>query len=257
MCLAVIALDVHPRYSVIVAANRDEAHARPTLPAAWGTAPPFLDIVAGRDVVAGGTWFGVRRDGRWSLVTNVRNGTVVPDARARSRGDLVPRVLNATASPTAALDEVLAARDHYNGFNLLGGDAAGMAWISNRSTAAVNAARGIHGLSNAALDTPWPKVIRTREVLAAWVQAGHDDVEPLFAALADRTVANDHALPATDVPLERERQLSAAFIVGERYGTRCSTIYTLDRDGRVRFHERSFDADGSVTGNAIITSERG
>jgi uncharacterized protein with NRDE domain len=252
MCLAVVALDAHPRYAVVVAANRDEFHARPTLPATWGTAPPFVNIVAGRDLKAGGTWFGVHRDGRWALVTNVREPSA-PDARAHSRGELVPRILNAAASPAAALDHVLATRDQYNGFNLLCGNATELAWASNRSPAAIKVARGIHGLSNAALDTPWPKVVQLRDALAAWTRAGADEFEPLFAALADRTLAQDHVLPATGVTLERERQLSAAFIVGERYGTRCSTVYALDRDGHARFHERSFDPDGCVTGNVVIT----
>jgi uncharacterized protein with NRDE domain len=243
MCLAVIALAAHPRYALVVAANRDEFHARTAARAAWGTAPPFIDIVAGRDLVAGGTWLGARRDGRWALVTNVRDGTG-NDAGARSRGELVPRVLNAPAKPRAAADDIRVAAHRYNGFNLLAGDFAGAIWMSNRGAGPIDLAAGIHGLSNALLDTPWPKLALTRQRIAAWAAAGDADTAPLFAALADRAQAPDALLPSTGVTFDRERLLSSPFIVSDSYGTRCSTVFTIDRDGHARFHERTFDAAG-------------
>ena len=245
MCLAVIALSAHPHYSLVVAANRDEFHARPAAPAAWGRAPPFVDILAGRDLEAGGTWLGVRRDGRWSLVTNVREPGR-HDPAARSRGELVPRVLGADATD-AALAGIADAADRYNGFNLLAGDAGGVRWTSNRDPGVRSLSAGTHGLSNALLDTPWPKVVRTLDRVRAWAADGERDTSPLFAALADRAPAPDALLPATGVPLDWERMLSAPFIVSERYGTRCSTLLTIDRDGRARFQERSFSADGAQT----------
>jgi len=249
MCLVVVALDVHPRFSLVIAANRDEYHARPAAPAAWGRAAPFAGILAGRDLSAGGTWFGVRRDGRWGLVTNFREGQP-KSPEAPSRGDLVPQVLNA-----ADLDQALAAihaeRMNYNGYSLLAGSIARAAYASNRAEPKAPLAAGLHGLSNAALDAPWPKLVRARQALARWIDARGDDPEPLFAALADRRKALDAALPATGVTIEWERTLSAPFIVGETYGTRCSTVLTIDREGRAEFRERSFDAAGAANGEIV------
>jgi uncharacterized protein with NRDE domain len=252
MCLAVVGLDAHPRYALVVAANRDEFHARDAAPAAWGDAPPFAGILAGRDLAAGGTWLGVRRDGRWALVTNVRQGGSRDTAKA-SRGELVPRILGADAAPGTALASVAMTGERYNGFNLLAGTARGAAWMSNRSAQCQALAAGVHGLSNAFLDTPWPKLVRTLARLRAWNDAGSDDVAPLFAALADRAQAPDDELPATGVPREWERVLSAAFIVGEAYGTRCSTVLTIDRAGQARFCERTFAPDGVLTGEVVET----
>jgi uncharacterized protein with NRDE domain len=249
MCLAVVALGAHPRYALVIAANRDEFHARAAAPAAWGRAPPFVDVFAGRDLAAGGTWFGVHRTGRWALVTNVRAGGG-NDACARSRGELVPRVLHAE-HVDAALADLEATAQRYNGFNLLAGDASGAMWMSNRADGVRRLAPGLHGLSNALLDTPWPKLLQTRDRMAGWAATGSDDVALLFAALADATPAPDHALPDTGIPRARERLLSSSFIVSEQYGTRCSTVLTIDHAGHARMHERSFAPNGATT-NEII-----
>ncbi len=204
--------------------------------------------------MAGGTWMGVRRDGRWALVTNVRDGRR-NDPEAPSRGGLVPHVLNAGSTPAmvlAALGPMAAA---CNGFNLLAGDAGGAIWTSNRASAPQTLMQGIHGLSNARLDTRWPKLTRTQDAVAAWATRGDEDVAPVFAALADRSRAPDGSLPATGVPLEWERLLSAPFIVSDSYGTRCSTVLTITRDGHARFLERSFDARGSAVGDAEFEFE--
>jgi len=249
MCLVVVALAAHPRYSLVVAANRDEYHARAALPAQWGDLPPYSGLLAGRDLSAGGTWMGVRSDGRWALVTNVREGRG-GDTTAPSRCDLVPDVLNSPpASALAALGRKAAT---YNGFNLLAGDAGSATWMSNRAAGELSLAQGIHGLSNARLDTPWPKLTRTRDAVDAWAARGGDDLAPLFAALADRTRARDADLPATGVTLEWERLLSAPFIVSGDYGTRCSTVLAIGRDGSARFVERSFDARGDATGEVTF-----
>lgn len=247
MCLAVIALDAHPRYRLVVAANRDEFHARPTLPAAWGTDAVFTNILAGRDLEAGGTWLGVRHDGRFALVTNVREGGR-HDPAARSRGELVPRVLTAAVPPDRALRDIADTQDRYNGFNLLVGDAATAFWMSNRSADRQRFTDGIHGLSNALIDTPWPKLACTIARVREWTASGDLAIAPLFAALTDRTLVPDALLPSTGIPLDRERLLSAPFIVSDGYGTRCSTVFTIDRAGHARFHERSFAANGDMTG---------
>jgi uncharacterized protein with NRDE domain len=264
MCLVAIAVDAHPRIALVLAANRDEYHARPTAPAAWGHDDAFRDVLAGRDLMAGGTWLGVRRDGRFALVTNVRDGNA-QDPAARSRGELPVVALRSEYT----IDQATAAIDgpRYNGFNLLVGDAAGFAWMSNRASdiefpAALRASglirprerpfgrmrritRGVHGLSNALLDVQWPKVARTQERLQTWLRGDGASLEPLFDALGDRMQASDADLPATGVPLAWERLLSSPFIVSERYGTRCSTVLAVDRGGHARFVERSFAPDGT------------
>jgi uncharacterized protein with NRDE domain len=241
MCLVVVAINAHPRYRLALAANRDEYHARPAAPAGWGNDGEFAGVLAGRDLAAGGTWLGVRRDGVFALVTNVRDGKA-QDPAAPSRGALVPRVL------VEGLASVAQDAHRYNGFNLLAGDASSVAWISNRSVSRRTVEQGVHGLSNAALDVPWPKLVRTQERMRQWIESATLDVEPLFAALADRERASDAQLPSTGVALEWERILSAPFIVTERYGTRCSTVYAIDQDDRAIFCERSFAPDGSLTG---------
>jgi uncharacterized protein with NRDE domain len=243
MCLALIALDAHPRYPLVVAANRDEYHARPTVAAGWWDE----GWLAGRDLAAGGTWLGVTRGGRWAFLTNVRE-PARHDPSAPSRGSLVALVLARDGTVDTALAEAVAAATAHNGFNLVAGDRTRAQFASNRAPGAPLAAPGIHGLSNATLDTPWPKVTRTKSAFARWCDAGDDGLEPLFELLADRACALDRDLPSTGIPLERERALSAPFIVGERYGTRSSTVVALDHDGRMRFLERSFDAAGCVTG---------
>ena len=243
MCLAVIALDAHPRYALVVAANRDEYHARPAAPAAWWDE----GWLAGRDLKANGTWFGVTRAARWAFVTNVREPARF-DPQAPSRGALVPAMLADPSRPDASVARIVTDATARNGFNLVAGVAADAAWGSNRGAAEARLPRGIHGVSNAALDTPWPKVTRTKEALGRWCDAAESDLVPLFALLADTTVAADAELPSTGVTLERERLLSAPFIVSPTYGTRCSTVLTIDRDGAAHFVERTFSADGGVRG---------
>jgi uncharacterized protein with NRDE domain len=241
MCLALFALDAHPRYALVVAANRDEYHARPTSAAAWWDE----GWLAGRDLRAGGTWFGVTPAARWAFVTNVRE-PARHDPDAPSRGSLVPAVLADAQPPTSSVGRIVAAATAQNGFNLVAGESAQAAWGSNRAIASRSLSAGIHGVSNATLDTPWPKVTRTMAVLAKWCEAAESDIAPLFAMLADTRAAPDAELPATGVTLERERLLSAPFIVSAAYGTRCSTVLMLTRDGTIRFVERSFDANGKA-----------
>jgi uncharacterized protein with NRDE domain len=247
MCLALIALDAHPDYAIVIVANRDEFHARPASPAGWW-AEGWL---GGRDLDGGGTWLGVARDGRYALLTNVREPQR-HSPNAPSRGALVPTVLASAATPGEALAATVAAAAEHNGFNLLAGDAREAHWGSNRADRPLPLARGIAGLSNAALNTPWPKVERTRAGFAGWCAAGTASTAGLFALLRDDRVAPDEALPATGVPLDWERRLSAPFIVGERYGTRCTTVVTIRRDGAVSFVERRFDAAGAAVGESAF-----
>jgi uncharacterized protein with NRDE domain len=243
VCLALVALDSHPRFALVVAANRDEYHARPTAAAQWWPA----GILAGRDLAAGGTWLGVSRSGRFALLTNVRDPSR-HDATAPSRGALVVDVLTRRAPLFDVLEGLRRGGQRHNGFNLLAGNPSELGWTSNRAQATRMLGRGLYGLSNDALDVPWPKVTRTRRALEAWTAAAREDVEPLFEALGDRTPARDEELPSTGVGIARERLLSAPFIVDPHYGTRSTTVVTIAHDGAARFIERAFDARGEVTG---------
>jgi uncharacterized protein with NRDE domain len=247
MCLAVLALDAHPRYAVVLAANRDEFHARASDPAQWWTSDDGAPLLAGRDRVAGGTWLGVDERGRYAFVTNVREPGR-HDPAAPSRGALVPRVLHDPARVEEAVSAAIRDSARHNGFNLLAGEGVRAAWGSNRVDAIRALGAGVYGVSNAALDTPWPKLMRTRAALGAWAARGDAAIEPLFALLADRTPAAPAEMPHTGVTAEWERNLSSPFIVAPHYGTRCSTVVLIDRGGNVRLVERSFDAQGAPSG---------
>lgn len=239
MCLILLAHAVHPAYRLVLAANRDEFYDRPTAPAAaWHDAP---GIVAGRDLRAGGTWLGVTRAGRWSAITNHRDlSRHTPEAR--SRGELVAHFLRGDESP-AEYAAGLATRMHdYNGFNLLLGDGDDAWWISNRAPELAGPiAPGIHGISNALLDTPWPKVSRGKRELAALLDPETaPSPDDLLHLLLDRTFAADHELPDTGVGAGMERELSASFILTPGYGTRTSTALLIHVDGTVELIERTF-----------------
>jgi uncharacterized protein with NRDE domain len=248
MCLAVFALDAHPRFALIVASNRDEFHDRPSAPLHWWES----GILGGRDLSAGGTWMGITRTGRWALVTNYREGRRTHE-QAPSRGSLVVRLLAETGADLATdIDTIRPELDRFNGCNLVGGLLGAGHYASNRSPRTHRLGPGVHGLSNALLDAPWPKVERVRASLARWLERADPDPDELFAALADREQAPDHALPETGVTREWERVLSSPFIVTPRYGTRCSTVLAVDRNGLARVRERSFGPDGAPTGEVSL-----
>jgi uncharacterized protein with NRDE domain len=263
MCLAVVALDAHPEYRIVIAANRDEFHARSAAPAQWWAG----DMLAGQDLIGGGAWFGVSRRGRWALVTNFREG-IPRDPQAPSRGELVTRAMQDGSPPLVCAADIAVDGSRYHGFNLLIGELAPpgdpedarrgevrgsllenrneAAYTSNRASGAIALPRGIYGLSNHLLDTPWPKLIRSKKRLAAALDGPALDTAAAFALLSDREPAEDATLPTTGLSRERERMLSSAFIVSPEYGTRCSTVFTLARDGSAQLTERTFDAAGTM-----------
>jgi uncharacterized protein with NRDE domain len=243
VCLAVVALHAHPRYAIVVAANRDEFHRRPTAAAHWWE----QGWLAGRDLLADGTWLGVTRAGRWALLTNVRE-PAHNDPGAPSRGALVPRILDSRDVLPNCVKASVASGARHNGFNVLAGDTRTAHWGSNRAGPPRALGSGLHGLSNAVLDTPWPKLTRTLAAMGTWCNDADVDLDRVLALLGDRDRAPDFELPATGVPLEWERRLSAPFIVSDEYGTRSSTVLAIDNAGRVHFVERSFDARGNTTG---------
>lgn len=249
MCLLAVAWNAHPRYRLVLAANRDEFHARPTAPVArWDGDPP---IIAGRDLQAGGTWLGVGPDRRLGVVTNFREPSR-PAPGAPSRGELIPGFLANGHGPDEFLGGVAARAAGYAGFNLLLADRRQLWYASNRTGSfARPLAAGIYGLSNGLIDTPWPKLRRLRAGLEAWVQADpapHAATNALLALLADDSPADPSELPQTGLPPEWEQRLSAPFVRHPDYGTRCSTVVLIGHDGAVELVERRFDPSGAVTG---------
>jgi uncharacterized protein with NRDE domain len=235
MCTLLIAWQAHPALALVVAANRDETYDRAAEPAHfWPDAPGLL---AGRDLQAGGTWLGVTRSGRFAALTNIREPGVEAPHDARSRGALVAEFLKGEEGPGEYLARVDPRR--FAGFNLVVGTRAELQFLNNRSGAAEAIEPGVHGISNATLDTPWPKVVRGRQALAALVKAGSVRGEQLLALLADRTVAPDAELPDTGVGLAAERLLSPLFVASPVYGTCCSTALTISSRGEVEFSERT------------------
>ncbi len=248
MCLIAFAHESHSDYRLVVAANRDEFYDRPSEGAGFWKDHPRL--LAGRDLRGGGTWLGVTLDGRVAAVTNYR-GAETHRSEALSRGALVREFLVDAVAPETYLERLRPTADRYNGFSLIVGDRSGLWFCSNRDGEPRPIHPGVHALSNHLLDTAWPKVERARRGVAeALDYRGGELTERLFALLADRCVAGDVELPDTGVGPERERQLSPIFVRLPGYGTRCSTVLLVGRDGGVELSERSFDPAGELQGTA-------
>jgi uncharacterized protein with NRDE domain len=243
MCIVLIAHQLHPDYALIIAANRDEFHARPTEAAHWWPE----DVLAGRDLVGGGTWFGVHRSGRVAALTNYRDGAA-RDPAARSRGELVVTALVNPRPPQRMLADLLSASGDYQGFSLIAGTPGQLFVTSNRNWLVKRLPEGVSGLSNHFFDSPWPKVERAKDRLREALREPVVEPDALFELLRDTTQAPDHELPDTGIGLERERLLSSPFIVGGNYGTRSSTLLLMDRQGGVVFIERTFDPHGQAVG---------
>lgn len=255
MCLIVFALGQHPDYPMVVAANRDEFHQRPTAAMHWW---PDRPILAGQDLQSQGTWLAVTRHGAVAAVTNVREGT--PEAGRRSRGELP---LLALTADHEELKHTLANQPGaFSGFNLIHLTPTSGWYYSNRDAhPGRHIHRGIYGLSNHLLQSPWPKLLRLRNAVATRLsQAGADHTETLhqnlITLLRDTTPAPDHVLPDTGVGLATERFLSPPFICAPHYGTRASTIVTLRRDGEVMVTEQSWSPDGHSDGQRVFCWQR-
>lgn len=243
MCLIAVAWRVREDLPLVVAANRDEWRDRPAEPAHWWEDHP--DLLAGRDLQAGGTWMGVTRDGRFAAVTNFRDPS---DRRttARSRGGLVTEYLLGDVNPASYLADLMHRSGEYNGFNLIVGDAESLWYYGSREGLARPVEAGVHGLSNHLLDEPWPKVVRARLAMEEAIEEA-DPVPRLFDALSDGQGAPDAALPSTGVGLAWERRLASPLITGNDYGTRASTVVTMSAKRSLYFEERTRGPDGAVT----------
>jgi uncharacterized protein with NRDE domain len=250
MCLVALAWKVHPRWRLLLAGNRDEFHARPTASLArWAASP---QVLAGQDLQSGGTWAGTDAGGRMAVVTNVRDPAIqVPGAP--SRGQLTAGFLQSPDSADHRATGLLVAAEVFAPFNVLLADETDCEYVSNYPTPRrITLAPGLHGLSNGDLDEPWPKTMALKQRLAAWVASDEDGVSPLWQALADESHPSDERLPDTGVGIELERMLSPAFIRGDRYGTRASTLIAIDHAGHGWISERRFGPAGLFEGETTL-----
>lgn len=242
MCLVVCAWQQHPRYRLIIAANRDEQHARPAAAMQWWADQP--QVLAGRDLQAGGTWLAVSRSGRFATVTNYREHQHDRPAR-QSRGKLVSEFVAGNDAPLA-YSTALNGSD-FAGFSLLTATASSLCYTTNRADPPRELDAGIYGLSNATLDTPWPKLLRCRSALQDLIKRDAINPSALLSLLADTTPAAVKDFD-DDLPVELARAVSAPFIRTDRYGTRCTSIVLVENSGDTLVVERRFDAGGRVTG---------
>jgi uncharacterized protein with NRDE domain len=228
MCVVAVGFETHPRYRLVLAANRDEFHARPSAPIArWNGGDAH--IVAGRDLQSGGTWLGVSEQGRVAVVTNIRTGTP-PDSEKTSRGALVADYLRGADQPT------LMALGDYNAFSLLTVSPEGATLLANRPAPMIEPLpSGVHGLSNGEPHAHWPRKDRLMQAFAECLTSDGDLPEALLTLLASESIDD------------------SIFIRDEIYGTRCSSIVTVDNEGRGEITERSYSVDGLMTSQISIS----
>ncbi|MEO9330927.1 NRDE family protein [Ectopseudomonas guguanensis] len=246
MCLIVLAWRPGHPQPLLLAANRDEFYSRPAWPLReWEDAP---GLFAGRDLQAGGTWLGVTADGRFAALTNIRDPSQPPGRR--SRGELPVEFLRGTLEPQAYLQRVASKAADYAGFNLLLGDSRQLWYYNSQEDQPRPLAEGLYGLSNARLDSPWPKLQRAKAALENCLDAPHS--ERLLALLADTTQPAEHLLPDTGVGPAVERLLATSFIASANYGTRASSALLLGADGNWEMVERSFGPHGAPLGEVAV-----
>jgi uncharacterized protein with NRDE domain len=236
MCLITFAYKMHPKYRLIVVANRDEFYVRPTAAANWWNEYP--NLLAGKDLKGQGTWLGITKSGRFSALTNYRNG-FSEKQNAPSRGDLVKDFLLSQNKSTEHLIQIAKTAESYNGYNLLTFDGETLGYFSNQIEMPQILEKGIYGLSNGILNTPWQKINKAVYGLENLIQSNDFLIEKAFEMMQNKAIAPDVKLPNTNVPIEWERTLSAMYIETPNYGTRCTTVFLLDYDGNIHFEERS------------------
>ena len=238
MCLIFFSIKRHSTYKLIIAANRDEFYNRQTAAADFWKDYP--NIVGGRDLKANGTWMGMSKSGKISMLTNYRDPkNINPDAP--SRGQLVSDYLEQNIASEDYLKSLESKAGVYNGFNLLVGNSEGFYYLSNYKTGINKVTNGLYGLSNHLLETPWPKVEKGKQKLELLLKSESITSQKLFEFLYDGERATDDQLPDTGIGLERERALSSMFIKSPGYGSRCSTVILIDQENTVEFSERVYD----------------
>ncbi len=243
MCLIIVSYKVHPDYPLVVAANRDEMYKRPTREAQFWSDKP--SILAGQDLEKGGTWLGLDTSGRFAAVTNYRDGSK-SETGITSRGLLVSLYLQNHDSPERYLEQTITKISDFGGFNLLLGDVSALYFLNSRDRRYRQLQAGIFGISNGCFDEPWPKVESGKQGLSMLMATDKvDDHEAILDLLADSRQPDDQSLPDTGIGLQWERILAPVFIRAEEYGTRASTVLSIDKENKVRFSERSYDSAGN------------
>jgi len=237
MCLIVFAYKSHPKYKFIFAANRDEFYDRPTEQADYWKDNP--ELLAGKDLQAGGTWMGITKKGRFAAVTNYRDLKNIKED-APSRGMLTLDFVNDNISAEKYYENIKPSLQDYNGFNLILGSVDELFYFSTHINGIKKLEPGIYGLSNATLNTDWPKVKKSKDVLSVLLK--NDEIHPweLLSILNDTRQAKEENLPDTGVGMEWEKILSSIFIQSPKYGTRCSTALVVDIDNNFRLAEKTF-----------------
>ena len=250
MCISLIAFEAHPEFRIILAFNRDENHKRPTEPLGFWKDNP--SILGGRDLAAGGTWLGVSKMGRIANITNYRDFKIPKKEEAPSRGLLVSQFLSGNKDPGRYLEGVQSTGAEYNGFSLLVGNGENLFYYSNVENKIKELTRGIYGLSNHLLNSPWKKVEMGKEMLKSVLDRNSWGVHDIFSILSDRTTAEDSRIPDTGYGKEFERMASPLFIANPKFGTRSSSVIIMDYNGKVTFFEKTFDQKAKVINSQEI-----
>ncbi len=242
MCLIAFSYRESDDWPLVLVANRDEFHQRPSLPLGrWQDHP---HVIGGRDLQAGGGWLAATENGRFAAVTNYRDPQF-HDPSKHSRGELLASFVVGTDPPRDFAGRLSEVAQRYNLMNMVFGTLDELYCFGSRSQTVRRLTPGLYGLSNASLDDPWPKVQRAKAGLRRLLQAGPPEPEPLFELLRNTEQARDQDLPHTGLSIQLERLVSSVFITSEKYGTRASTIVTVSGDGQLTATERSFEPDGS------------
>ncbi|MDJ0576031.1 MAG: NRDE family protein [Xenococcaceae cyanobacterium MO_234.B1] len=244
MCLTILSYQQNPDFPVILISNRDEYYNRPTKTCHfWDDYP---NILGGRDLEFGGSWLAVNRDGSLALVTNYREPHLPNSPSYLSRGLIVKDFL-LSSEPEKFLKELKSNSDKYQGFNLIVSWELKLFYFSSISHCLIQLQAGLYGLSNHLLDTPWPKLKRAKEKFQALLSQKKTPLrpEPIIELMNDSRRFPDDELPETGIGLELERFLSPIFLVGEQYGTRCTSLLQISRSGRIDFYEQNYDSNGS------------
>ncbi|MDR3628539.1 MAG: NRDE family protein [Ignavibacteriaceae bacterium] len=236
MCLLLIAYNNHPLYKVIIAANRDEFYNRPAEPAKFWDDKPFL--LGGKDLQAGGTWLGITKQGRFAAITNYRSQKDTITVRP-TRGKIVTDFLVSKETPVNFANRLILSSEKYNGYNLIFMDYETAYYFSNKTKSALNLQPGTYALSNHLLDTPWPKVEKSKKSFSNIIKNENILAEDLFGILSDTSTPPDELLPDTGIGLEIERAVSPIFVSTPFYGTRSSTVILIDKQNNVTFVEKS------------------
>lgn len=236
MCLIFLSYRQHEDYPLIVLANRDEFYSRATTPANYWSGS---GILAGKDLVGGGTWLGMNKRGKLAMLTNYRD-LINLKPEAPTRGKLVSDFLTGDFKPDTYLSALDKSASLYNGYNLILGTVDDPWYYSNYQRKIYQLGTGLYGLSNELLDSPWPKVVKGKMEMKELLGANHIDKERLFDVMRDSVTANDNQLPTTGLSLTKERALSSMFIDTPDYGTRCTTLIMMNKNGEVYFEERTY-----------------